>query len=80
MLAAEEASVGGEGRGVYGLENEVLLGVDDRPFLLGVGAPKHKDEAVAFVGQLLDDAVGELFPSLVLVRCGLVGPYGQDGV
>ena len=53
VLAAQEASVGRQGRRVNGLEQVVLLGVDDGGFLVGVRAPQQEHDAVAVIAKKL---------------------------
>ena len=52
VLAPQEASVGRQGRRVNGLEQVVLLGVDDGGFLVGVRAPQQEHDAVAVVAEI----------------------------
>ena len=79
-FATEEAGVGGEGGGVRGGEDEVLGGVDEGDFGLGLGAPKEEDDVRATFGDEADEGVGEGFPAFAGVREGGVGVDGEDGV
>ena len=59
VVAAEEAAVGREGRGMGGGEDEVAALVNERPFGDGVAAPQEEDEAVALLAEGLYGGVGE---------------------
>lgn len=74
------ATVGGEGRGVDGLKNEVLLLVDETLLVARIAAPKQEDNMGTFTGDGLDDGIRELFPSFPLVRSGNMLAHGQCGV
>lgn len=79
-FAAEEAGVGGEGGGVRGGEDEVLGGIDEGDFGLGLGAPEEEDDVGAAFGDKADEGVGEGFPAFAGVREGGVGVDGENGV
>ena len=80
VAVAEEAVVGGEGRGMGGGEHQVLAAVYEGAFALGVSSPEDEDEVFFPVGQQADDAVGKGLPAVALVRACLVGAYGEGGV
>ena len=80
MAAAEEAVVGRQGRGVHGLEHEVLRVRDQLPLAARVAAPEQEDDRLRPVVELADDCVGELRPAQILVAVGLPAPDGQGGV
>ena len=80
MLVAKEAVVGREGRGVCRREHEVLGAVNEGSFLLCISPPKDEDEVLALFGQAANGGIGKGFPSLALVRAGLMGLYGERGI
>lgn len=63
-----------------GFENEMFVGIDDLAFVLGIAAPKHKDEILPVLGELLDGGVGEFFPTLFLVGTSLVSDDGKGSI
>lgn len=80
VVVAEESAVGGEWRGMGRLEYQMLLAVNHLSFALGIAAPEQKHQMFSLFGQPPDGGIGELFPSPVLVRTGLMGPHRQRGV
>jgi len=80
MLAAEEAGIGGVGRGVRGFENKVPDGVYQAFFFLGEFTPKKKNDAFSFVGKGFDGGVGQFFPAEIAMRSGRIGANGKNGV
>ena len=54
--------------------------IDKRSFLLGIRTPKYKNQMFTPLGQCLDGRIGEFFPSLTLMRTGLMGTYRQCGI
>src|SRR4051812_15683112 len=71
--AAAEELLGGEGRRMRGLEDEMPRPIDQPLLLLGVVAPEHEDDRLGLVVDRADDGIGEVLPALVLVRVRLVG-------
>lgn len=63
VVSEPSATVGGEGRRVDGLKNEVLLPVDETLLVARIAAPKQEDNMWAFTGDGLDDGIRELLPS-----------------
>ena len=43
MMVAEEAVVGGQGRGMDGREHQMAAAVDERPLLLRIRTPQDED-------------------------------------
>lgn len=80
VVSEPSATVGGEGRRVDGLKNEVLLPVDETLLVARIAAPKQEDNMWAFTGDGLDDGIRELLPSFPLVRSGNMLTHGQCGV
>ena len=80
MFTAEEAGIGGVGRGVGGFEDKVLTGVYQTFFFLGEFAPKKENEVLSFVGKGFDGGVGEFVPAKIAMRRGLAGADGQNGI
>ena len=80
MIAAEEAAVGGEWRGMRGFEDEMFGAVDVGTLRFRIIAPEHKDEVFALGGKCADGGVGELLPTLALMRTGGVGADGKRRV
>lgn len=54
--------------------------VDERALALSIASPKEKDYIVAIIVEVLDHSVGELFPSLVSMRIGIVGANAETCV
>ena len=80
MFAAKPAAACRQWRWMYALEYQVFGGVDELRFLLCIVAPQHKYDVFALCGQGFDGAVGELFPTVPLMRSGHVGTHGECGV
>lgn len=80
VVAEPSAAVGGEGRGVDGLKNEVLLLVDEALLVARITTPKQEDDMGTFAGDGLDYGIRELLPSFLLMRCGDMLTHGQCGV
>src|SRR3546814_6018899 len=57
------SDLGGQRRGVRGLEHPVPLAVDHRALLLRVAAPEQEHQALALAVEGPDDMVGEAFPA-----------------
>ena len=75
-MVAEKSAVGGEGRGMCGLENEMARTVDESAFFLSETAPEDEDKVFLFFGKVADDGVGKLLPPLALMRPCLMGAHG----
>ena len=63
-----------------GLEDVVLLGVDQRRLLLGVLAPQQEHEALPAGAQQGDGCVCEALPALLAVAGRVVRPHRQHRV
>ena len=77
---AEEAGVGGEWRGVRGFDHAMAGAVYVRDFVFGVVAPEDEYEVFAIFGEAADHGIGELLPSLALMRSGFARLYRECGV
>ncbi len=80
VVVAKEAVVCREGRGVSGLEDEVLLSVDKRSFAARIAAPEEKNEVGAGTVEIFDSGGGESFPAFAAVGAGAVSLYRKDSV
>ena len=80
VLAEPAAAVGGERRGVDGLQQQVVLLIYHVRLPARVAAPQHVDQVLAAGGQCAYGGVGELLPAQRGVAVGLVGTDGQRGV
>ena len=80
MFTDEEAGIGGVRRGVGGFEDNVFAGVYQTFFLLSEFAPEKKNDVFSFVGKGVDGGVGQFFPAEIMMRSGLVGADGKNGV
>ena len=80
MFVPEKAVVGREGRGMDGSQYQMFGAVDERPFLLCIRPPQDEHQMFAVFGEYADGGIGELFPSLALVRTCLMRSHGQRGV
>ena len=58
----------------------MLVPVDERSLLLGIGAPKNEYQMLALFCQGADGGIGKLFPTLALVRACLVGTNRKGGI
>ena len=67
MVSEPSAAVGGERRGVDGLQDEMLALVYELLLVARISAPKQEDDMVAFTGDGLYHGIRELLPSLTLV-------------
>ena len=78
-LAAEEASVGTEGRGVWRTEDPVALGVDEACLLLRIRSPEDEDEMLPPLSEELYRPVREVLPAPAVVACLLyTSPSPRD--
>ena len=77
VITEPSTPVGRKRGGVYAFKYQVPVGIDKCSFALGIGSPEQKNQMFFLICQFADDGVGEGFPTFVLVRTGLVGPYGQ---
>ncbi len=68
VFATKEARGGGEWRGVRGFQNQMFASVDVRALLLRVVSPEDEDEVFAFLGECVNDGIGEDFPAAILMR------------
>lgn len=80
VAAAEESSVGGEGRGMRGGKHEVFRLVDEGPLGNGVAAPEEEYKACSLCRQGLNGSIGECLPSVTLVAASLVGADSEGGI
>ena len=58
VITEPSAPVGRQGRGVYGFQYQMSLGVDESAFALGIGTPKEENEILFFLGDDSDDEIG----------------------
>ena len=79
MIAEPSAPVGRKRGGVYAFKHQVPVGIDKCAFALGIGSPQQEYQVFFLFCDLADNGIGESFPAFVLVRTGLVGPYGKFG-
>ena len=77
MIAEPSAPVGRKWGGVYAFKHQVPVGIDKCAFALGIGSPQQEYQVFFLFCDLADNGIGESFPAFVLVRTGLVGPYGK---
>ena len=77
MIAEPSAPVGRKRGGVYAFKHQVPVGIDKCAFALGIGSPQQEYQVFFLFCDLADNGIGESFPAFVLVRTGLVGPYGK---
>ncbi len=77
VSAAEEAAIGGERRGMDGLQHKVTVAVDDGTLALRVGSPQHEDEILPLFGERLDDGVRERLPAASLMTAGVSRIHGE---
>jgi hypothetical protein len=61
-------------------QDQVLLAVDHFRFVVGFFAPEHKHDSCGFFVDSFDDAVCEIFPSLLLMRVGNPLAYCKNRV
>ena len=80
MLTKPAATIGGEGRGMDGLEDEIALAINHIGLRTGIAAPEHVDQMFALRGQCTDGSIGERLPPQRGMAVGLMGPDGQRGV
>ena len=77
VIAEPSAPVGRKRGGVYAFKHQVPVGIDKCAFALGIGSPQQEYQVFFLFCDLADNGIGESFPAFVLVRTGLVGPYGK---
>src|SRR5215467_6541419 len=67
MTAAEEAAVSRKWRRMGGFQDPMAAGVDQLTLGLGVASPEQEDEVFALPVEVIDDRIGEPFPTFALV-------------
>src|SRR6185503_8757805 len=62
------------------LEHAMAARVDQRALGLGITSPEQEGQPFTFAVQVIDDAVGEAFPALSLVRAGQAALDREHGI
>src|SRR5450830_1464791 len=70
-LAAKEAPVCRQGRGMGCRQDTMLADINQAALGLRIATPQDEDQVVALVGQGVDRAVRQLFPALAGMRSRL---------
>ena len=78
--APEETPVGRQRRRMRCRQDIMSRTVDILRLADGETAPQHKHDACAPLCQRLYGGIGKEFPTPMLVRTGLMGPYRQRGI
>ena len=78
-LAAEEASVGAEGRGMWRTEDPMALGVYEASLLLRIRPPEDEDKMLPLLSEELYRPVREVLPAPAVVAARSVSRDGEIG-
>lgn len=68
MFTSEKSSMGGEGRGMRGFEDNVFLCINESFLFLGMASPEEENEEIPLVWESFYDCICEYFPSLSRMR------------
>src|SRR3989344_3043695 len=79
-LRSEESAICRKGRGVRGLDDAVLTGVDKPLLAACIVAPEYEYQPLSLLRQRSDDRVRELLPPLPLMRAGSSPADRERGV
>ena len=58
----------------------MFLGVDKGTLSLSIVTPENENQVFFAVGKVMDDGVGKLFPTFILMTTGLVSSYRESSV
>src|SRR5258706_13198238 len=77
MPATEKSAMRRKRGRMRALQNQVFPGIDKSALFLRVAAPEHEYQALAFTVEHVDDGVGELLPTLVLMAARFPGLHAE---